>query len=95
MTKTSAYGMDLAADLLADLTRPLPVDRLPEPPDPLSVVDSLRSAAIREPRSRGPALDGSLRISPLEWRKPAVSLGLGLATIRFGPLRAQLGIRGG
>ena len=91
----SAYGQDLAADLLADLTRPLPVARLPKQPDPLITVDSVRSAAARETGRRGPALDGSLRISPLEWCKPAMSIGLQLATIRFGPVRAQLGIRHG
>ena len=94
MTKNaSAYGKDLAADLLTDLTRPLPITRLTKPPDPLTVIDSLESAATPEARRRGPVLDGFLRISLLEWCKPALSLGLRLATIRFGPVCAQLGIR--
>lgn len=87
------YGNDLAADLLADLAQPLPLDRLAEPPNPLSALDSVESAAPRETPGRGPAIAGSLRISPLDWRKPSMSIGLASSTILFGPVRARLGVR--
>jgi hypothetical protein len=101
MKKTpGGYGNDLAADLIADLSRPLPLDRrplgrLPQSPNALSAVDSLRSAPVHTTRSRGPALEGSLRLSPLDWRKPSLRVGAQSATILLGPIHAELGIRVG
>lgn len=90
MTKSpGAHGNDLTADLLADLTRPLPLDLLP---NPAGAVASVGSAATREACSRGPALEGFLRISPLDWCRPSLSTGLQSAAIRIGPIRAELGI---
>jgi hypothetical protein len=96
MTKgPGANGTDLAADLLADLARSLPSDRLAEPPKLLSTFDSLGLPDSDAARGRRPALEGSVRLSPLDWRKPCVSVGLRSAAISFGPVRAELGIRVG
>ena len=96
MTRNSAgRGGDLTADLLADLARPLSMESLPKPATPLRAVDSVSSTVAREAHGRGPALDGSLRISPIDWSKPSLSIGVKSATIRFGPVHAALVIRVG
>jgi hypothetical protein len=96
MTKSpSGHGNNLAADLLADLARPLALARQPASSVPPTAFEPARSGAADETHARRPALEGSLRISPLDWRKPSLTLGRLAATVRFGALRAELGIRFG
>ena len=83
MTTTNG-SHDLAADLLADLSRPVPVAEPVQRP--------IRLAADVAPASRvqTPALEGALRVSPREWRRPALRLTRQRAALRLGPLSAEL-----
>ena len=83
MTTTNG-SHDLAADLLADLSRPTPVAEPAQRP--------IRLAADVTPPSRvqSPALEGALRVSPREWRRPALNLTRRRATLRVGPMFAEL-----
>lgn len=91
-TNTGAHGTNLAADLLADLAQPLPPDRRPTSPDSVTAQNSHSSPPAGDAHVRGPAFEGSLRISPLTWRRPRLAVGAQSATIGFGPLHARLGI---
>jgi len=82
MTTTNG-SHDLAADLLADLSRPVPVAEPVQRP--------IRLAADATPsRVQRQALEGALRVSPREWRRPALNLTRRRATLRVGPMFAEL-----
>lgn len=94
MTKNSGgNGQDLAADLLANLAEPLPFDRGSNSTNPMAALDSLSADAPHAAHVRGPALEGSFRVSPFRWRRPSLSIGLMSARVRLGPVRVQLGAR--
>jgi hypothetical protein len=91
--KPGADGSDLAAELLADLSRPLPVAAVPEMSGSATSVAAVKSAGVPETPRRRPALEISVSINPLDWRKPRWSGGLQSTAISFGPVRAELEIR--
>ena len=83
MTTTNG-SHDLAADLLADLSRPMPVAEPVQRPIRLAADAAPPAAAQRQ------ALEGALRVSPREWRRPALNLTRRRATLRVGPMFAEL-----
>ena len=83
MTTTNG-SHDLAADLLADLSRPMPVAEPAQRPIRLAADVASPSTAQRQ------ALEGALRVSPREWRRPALNLTRRRATLRVGPMSAEL-----
>jgi hypothetical protein len=87
MTKRpNTPGHDLAADLLADLTQPAPIDtvKLESPAADL--------AAPRESSRFRPAVQWLVRISPLDWRKPSLSVSLDSTAMHLGPIGVELAL---
>ena len=93
MTKRSdTPGHDLAADLLADLTQPAPVEPVFKPESQATNVGSADQTALPESSSSRPAVQWLVRISPLDWRKPSLSVTRELTAMRVGPLRVELAL---
>ena len=84
MTTTNGSHHDLAADLLADLTRPAPVDA-PATRSIGPAADVPAPSAVQRP---GP--EGVVRLSPRDWRRPTLNLSRQRAVLRVGPMSAEL-----
>jgi len=83
-------GHVLAADLLADLTQPAPIDTVFKLESPATNVGLPDLAAPRESRPSRPAVQWLVRISPLDWRKPSLSVARDLTAMHLGPIRVEL-----
>lgn len=81
---------DLAADLLADLTQPVPIDTVFGSESPATSVGSPGPAALQESRALRAAVQWLVRISPLDWRKPSLSVARDSTAIRLGPIQVEL-----
>jgi hypothetical protein len=81
---------DLAADLLADLSQPTAIDPLLKPESQATNVGSADLAAPRESRPFRPAVQWLVRISPLDWRKPSLSVARDSTALHLGPIRVEL-----
>ena len=91
MTKRpSTPGHDLAADLLADLTQPAPIDAVSD--SPAANVGLPDLAAPRESSRFRPAVQWLVRISPLDWRKPSLSVARGSTAMHLGPIGIELAL---
>ena len=93
MTKRpNTPGHDLAADLLADLTQPAPVDTVSELDSPAANVGLPDLAAPQESSRFRPAVQWLVRISPLDWRKPSLSVARDSRAVHLGPVRVELAL---
>jgi hypothetical protein len=92
MTHPDTPGHDLAADLLADLTRPAPIDTAFKLERPATNVGSPDLAAAREPSRFRPAVQWLVRISPLDWGKPSLSVARDSTAMHLGPIRVELAL---
>ena len=93
MTKRSdTPGHDLATDLLADLTQPAPVDAVVNLESPATKVASPDLADPRESSRFRPAVQWLVRISPLDWRKPSLSVARDSTAVHLGPVRVELAL---
>ena len=92
MTKRpNTPGHDLAADLLADLTQPAPIDTV-KLESPAANVGSPDLAAPRESSRFRPAVQWLVRISPLDWRKPSLSVARDSTAMHLGPIGVELAL---
>ena len=92
MTKRpNTPGHDLAADLLADLTQPAPIDTV-KLENPAANVGLPDPAAPRESSRFRPAVQWLVRISPLDWRKPSLSVSLDSTAMHLGPIGVELAL---
>ena len=93
MTKRSdTPGHDLAADLLADLTQPTPTDPVFKPAGHTTNDGSADLATPPESSPYRPAVQWLLRISPLDWRRPSLSVARDLTAMQLGPIRVELAL---
>ena len=93
MTKSpDTPRQDLAADLLADLTQPVPIDTVFKSDSPATSVGSPGPAALQESRAFRPAVQWLVRISPLDWRKPSLSVARDSTAMHLGPIRAEVAL---
>ena len=93
MTKRAdTPGHDLAADLLADLTQPAPIDSGFPLESPAAEIGSPDRAVSRESGPFRPAVQWLVRISPLDWSKPSVSVARDSTAMQAGPLRVELAL---
>ena len=93
MTKRPhAPSHDLAADLLADLTQPTAIDTASKSETQAADVESSDSAAPRRSGPFRPAVQCLVRISPLDWRKPSLSVARDSTAMRLGPIRLELAL---
>jgi hypothetical protein len=93
MTKRpNTPGHDLAADLLADLTQPAPIDTASTLESPAANVGSPDLTAPRESGPFRPAVQWLVRISPLDWRKPSLSVARGSTAMHLGPIGIELAL---
>jgi hypothetical protein len=83
---------DLAADLLADLTQPVPIDTVFKSESPATSVGSPGPAAPQESRGLRPAVQWLVRISPLDWRRPSLSVARDSTAMRLGPIQVELAL---
>jgi hypothetical protein len=83
-------GHELAADLLADLNQPAPIDTVVKSESPTTNDGSPDLAAPRE--SSGPAVQWLVRISPIDWRKPSLSVARDSTAMHLGPIRVELAL---
>jgi len=96
MTKRpNAPSHDLAADLLADLSQPTPVDTVFKPESQATNVGSTDLATLPESSPFRPAVQWLVRISPLDWRKPSLSVARGSTAMHLGPIRVELALLSG
>ena len=86
-------GHDLAADLLADLTQPTPIDTAFKR-DNQATNDGSSDLATPPPESSAfrPAVQWLVRISPLDWRKPSLSVARASTAMHLGPIRVELAL---
>jgi hypothetical protein len=93
MTRRSdTSGHDLAADLLADLSQPTPADPVLKPASQLTDDGSADLATPPESRPHRPAVQWLMRISPLDWRRPSLSVARDSAAMQLGPIRVELAL---
>ena len=93
MTKRPAtQGHDLAADLLADLAEPTPIDAIFVSESQATNVGTAALAAPRESSAFRPAVQWLVRISPLDWRKPSLSVARDSTAMHLGPIRVELAL---
>jgi hypothetical protein len=93
MTKRpSTPGHDLAADLLADLTQPAPIDTGSDLDSLAADVELPDLAAPRESSRFRPAVQWLVRISPLDWRKPSLSVARNSTAMHLGPIGVELAL---
>lgn len=93
MTKRAdTPGHDLVADLLADLTQPAPIDPAFKSEHPATEVELSNLAVSRESTPFRPAVQWLVRISPLDWRKPSLSLARDSTAMYLGPIRVELAL---
>ena len=85
-------GHDLAADLLADLTQPTPTDPPFKPASPATSDGSADLATPAESSLCRPAVQWLVRISPLDWRKPSLSVARDSTAMHLGPIRVELAL---
>ena len=85
-------GHDLAADLLADLTQPTPADPVFRPASQATDDGSADLATPPESGPCRPAVQWLVRISPLDWRKPSLSVVRDSTAMQFGPIRVELAL---
>ena len=91
-TRPDRPGHDLAADLLADLTQPAPIDTVFKLESPAADVGVPDPAARRESSPFRPAVQWVVRVSPLDWRKPSLSVARNSTAMRLGPIRVELAL---
>jgi hypothetical protein len=91
-TRPDRPGHDLAADLLADLTQPAPIDTVFKPESPATDVGLPEAAARPESSPFRPAVQWVVRVSPLDWRKPSLSVARNSTAMRLGPIRVELAL---
>jgi hypothetical protein len=93
MTKRlDTQGHDLAADLLADLAQPTPTDPVVQQESQATNDGSSDLAAPPESRPFRPAVQWLVRISPLDWRRPSLSVARDSTAMQLGPLRVELAL---
>ena len=85
-------GHDLAADLLADLAEPTPTDTVLTLESQATSDGSSDLAPTPESRPFHPAVQWLVRISPLDWRKPSLSVARESAAMQLGPIRVELAV---
>ena len=85
-------GHELAADLLADLTHPTPIDTVVKHESQATNDGSSDLAAPPESRPFRPAVQWLVRISPLDWRRPSLSVARDSTAVQVGPVRVELAL---
>ena len=91
-TRPDRPGHDLAADLLADLIQPAPIDTVVKPETPATDVGLPDPAARSESSPFRPAVQWVVRVSPLDWRKPSLSVARDSTAVHLGPVRVELAL---
>jgi len=85
-------GHDLAVDLLADLNQPTPVDTVVKHESQATEDGSPDLITRPESRPFRPAVQWLVRISPLEWRRPSLSVARDSTAVQVGPVRVELAL---
>lgn len=85
-------GHDLAADLLADLTQPKPIDPVFELASQATNDGSSDLVTPQESSPFRPAVQWLVCSSPLDWRKPSLSLARDSTAMHLGPIRVELAL---